>query len=94
MSWRDLKMRLKEQLSEILEIPSDVILDLPKIIIMGDLHVFLENHRGIYQYNTELIRVASGEGEIEITGEGLQLRNIYPNEMCIQGQIKSITFIK
>lgn len=93
MSWRDVKKKVKQQFSEMLEIPSDVMLDLPKIVLVGNLQVYLENHRGITEYTPELVRIAVGEGEIEIAGEGLQLRNILPEEICVEGQIKSIVFL-
>lgn len=94
MAWRDVKRKVKQQFSEILEIPGDVMLDLPKIVLVGNLQVFLENHRGIMEYTPESVRVAVGEGEVEITGEKLQLRNILPEELCVEGQIKSVSFIK
>lgn len=93
MAWRDVKRKVKRQFSEILEIPSEVMLDLPKIVLMGNLQLFLENHRGIAEYTPQLVRIAVGEGEIEIAGEDLQLRNILPEEICVEGQIKSILFL-
>lgn len=93
MSWRDVKRKVKQQFSEVLELPSDIILDLPKMVLTGNLQFFLENHRGITAYTPELIRIAAGEGEIEITGQELQLRNILPDELYVEGQIKSIVFL-
>ncbi len=35
----------------------DVALDLPKIIITGDLRVDISNHKGIIEYGQDLIKV-------------------------------------
>ncbi|CCO09096.1 sporulation protein YqfC [Desulforamulus hydrothermalis] len=93
MSFRDLQKKLKKQLSDFLEIPHDVMLDLPKIVLVGNLQVFIENHRGIVEYSTEKIRVMVGEGEVGITGRQLVLRNIRTDEICVEGQIKSLSFL-
>lgn len=92
MAWRKFKKRGKQQMSEFLEIPNDVMLDLPRIVLMGNLQAFIENHRGILEYTPEAVRIAIVEGELEITGEKLILRNILPDEICVEGMIKTISF--
>lgn len=90
MPWGKFKNRLKRQVSDFLEIPSDVILDLPKVVLMGNLQVFIENHRGIMEYTSEVVKVLVGEGEIEIKGENLTLRNMTADEIIVEGKIKNI----
>ncbi|MFZ5648664.1 MAG: sporulation protein YqfC [Bacillota bacterium] len=94
MAWQDFKRRLKRQMSDMLEIPSDIILDLPKVVLVGDLQVFIENHRGIVEYSAESVRVNVGDYEVAVSGEGLLLRNILPDEICLEGRIKSVQFIR
>lgn len=77
-----------------LEIPSDIILDLPKVVLVGDLQVFIENHRGIVEYSAESVRINVGDYEVAVSGEGLLLRNILPDEICLEGRIKSVQFIR
>lgn len=93
MAWRDFKRKVKRQFSEFLEIPGDVMLDLPKIIIVGNIQLFIENHRGIIEYAPEGVRVRVGEGEVAVSGEGLMLRNILPDELCVEGKIHSLNFL-
>lgn len=92
MAWQDLKRKVKRQFSEFLEIPGDVILDLPKIVLVGNIQLFIENHRGIIEYTPELVRVSTGEGEVIVTGEQMVLRNILPDELLVEGKIKSLSF--
>jgi sporulation protein YqfC len=90
MAFKSIKNRLKRQVSDFLEIPSDVMLDLPKVVLVGNLQVFIENHRGIVEYTPEIVKVIVGEGEIEITGEGLTLRNMTSDEIMVEGKIKNL----
>lgn len=85
-------VELKKKLSDLLEIPDEVMLDLPRIVILGNLRVYVENHRGIMEYTSETVRVKVVEGEVEIHGEGLHLRNVLPEEIVVEGAIKGIRF--
>ncbi|MCL6634705.1 MAG: sporulation protein YqfC [Peptococcaceae bacterium] len=93
MAWQDVKKKVKRQFSEFLEIPGDVMLDLPKIILVGNMQLFIENHRGIIEYDPEKVRISVGAGEVAVTGENLMLRNILPDELCVEGKIHSLNFL-
>ncbi len=93
MAWKDLKNKVKRQLSDYLELPGDIMLDLPKIVLVGNLQVFIENHRGIQEYNSCLVRVVVSDKVIEVTGENLTLRNIMPDEICVEGLITGLAFL-
>lgn len=92
MVWRDFKKQVKQSLSGFFEIPGDIMLDLPRIVIIGNLKVFIENHRGILEYSPEAVRIGLAEGEVCITGEKLMLRTILADEICIGGQISGLSF--
>ncbi|MDD4238114.1 MAG: sporulation protein YqfC [Desulfotomaculaceae bacterium] len=92
MGWRDFQRKVKRQFSEAMELPGDVVLDLPKIIMVGNIQLFIENHRGIIEYTPEGVRVSVGEGEVVVSGENLMLRNILPDELCVEGKIRSLSF--
>lgn len=94
MVWMDFKKKLKRHMSDMLDIPSDIILDLPKVVIVGDQQLFIENHRGIVEYSSESVRVNVGDYEVEVSGENLLLRNILPDEICLEGRIGSVCFIR
>ncbi|HHX50388.1 MAG TPA: sporulation protein YqfC [Clostridia bacterium] len=84
--------QVQQDVVDLLEMPKDVMLDLPKITMIGDLQLFLENHRGIIEYQRERIRVKISNGELEIKGQDLVLRNLKTDEMAVEGMITSITF--
>ncbi|HHY46769.1 MAG TPA: sporulation protein YqfC [Firmicutes bacterium] len=79
-------------LARALDIPVDVVLDLPRLVLLGNLQVLIENHRGIIEYTGERIRVSLPSGELRVEGSGLVLRRISLDEMLIEGEIGSIAF--
>lgn len=92
MAMKGIKKQIKQQMSEFLEIPRDVILDLPRVVMLGGLQLSVENHRGILKYTSELVRINVKEGELVVRGKELKLRNVLPEEICVEGHIKSVAF--
>jgi sporulation protein YqfC len=92
MSLWDKTKRVKQRLANILDIPKDVMLDLPKIVMVGNVQVFLENHSGIIEYTSNIIRAQTNVGEIRIEGNNLSLKNILPDEIVVEGIIYSLSF--
>jgi len=92
VGWRDVRRKVRRTMAEVLEIPGEIALDLPKIILVGNVQVIIENHRGIVQYTSESIRVIVPAGEVTVRGQDLVLRNILPDELCIEGVIEQLCF--
>lgn len=92
MARKGFEKRIKQQMSEFFEIPGDVILDLPRVVMLGGLQLIVENHKGILKYTSELVCIDVSEGELVIRGRELKLRNVLPEEICVEGHIKSVAF--
>lgn len=90
MSWKERRRKLQQQAANWLEIPKDIALDLPKVVLVGNLQVFVENHQGILEYAPELIRIKVSLGELVIRGSELLLRNILMHEIVIEGRISGV----
>jgi len=86
------KEKIQHGFANMLEIPEDILLNLPRITIVGNIQVYIENHRGVIEYTSEKLRVAVSNGEVEISGEDLFLLNILPDDLSLQGRIKSLAF--
>ncbi len=93
MSWKDRKRQLQQQVANFLDLPGDLMMDLPKVVLVGDIQVSIENHRGILVYTTEQVKVDTTLGNLEIIGIDLSLKNILPDEIMVEGRIKSISFV-
>ena len=77
-------------LAHFLELPKELVMGLPRITVLGDIQMIVENHRGIIEYTTERVRIGTGIGELRVTGSGLTLRTIFPEEIAVDAKIRSI----
>lgn len=74
-------------------LPSDIVSDMPRITILGQLHVYVENHKGLIVYSdTELI-VKANTGMIKISGTGFVLKMMLPQELLLEGKVKDVSYI-
>lgn len=84
---------IKEDLSEALELPKEIMLNLPKISLIGQIQLIIENHKGIIEYTPTQIRVNSNSGIIKIQGTGLYIKTIVKEEIIVTGEISAFEFI-
>ncbi len=82
--------KLRQELSEILELPLDVSLDLPKVTIVGSLGVLIQNHRGLILYSPERIVIGVGKGQIAILGRSLEIDEVSKEDMIVRGTLGSV----
>ena len=81
---------LLERTARLFDLPADVLADLPRLELVGDGEVRVENHRGILAYGREEIHVSSGSFVVRISGSGLELRAMTGLELLITGKIEKI----
>ena len=79
-----------EKTAELFDLPADALAGLPKVELVGDRELRIENHRGILAYGTEEIHVSGGVFIVKIAGEGLELRAMTGLELLITGKIRQI----
>ncbi|MBS4536898.1 sporulation protein YqfC [Clostridium sp. D2Q-11] len=84
---------LKNNLADALELPKEIVLDLPKITMIGNIQLYIENHKGIVEYSKERIRINSKIGIIRIIGKKMIIKNIVSEEVVITGEIINIEFM-
>ena len=91
---RRLKNNNKKQnrLERILEIPSEISSNEPKITITGFNQILLENYKGILEYQEFFIRISTYIGIININGFNLNLTEMTTDDVIITGKIESIDF--
>lgn len=90
--WSDRARRLERVMTDFLELPADAALDLPRLTVLGNNRLVLENHRGISEYRPELVRLKVSIGELKITGTGMLLREIKPDAIALEGNILSLEY--
>lgn len=81
---------LLEKTAELLDLPADALAGLPRLELVGDGELRMENHKGILAYGTEEIHVSGGSFIVKIVGQELELRAMTGLELLITGRIQQI----
>ncbi|MEL7564949.1 MAG: sporulation protein YqfC [Dehalobacterium sp.] len=84
------RAKFKSAFVNVLEIPTDIALNLPRITMLGNLQLNIENHKGIVEYTENKIRITVTRGYLDIEGNNLVLRNVQIDEIMINGEINQI----
>lgn len=82
--------KLRKWTADLLDMPQDVMYDLPRLTMIGDRQLYIENHRGVIHFTTEKLTLALSKGVLEVTGADLVIRTIWTEEVFIEGTIKNI----
>jgi len=85
--------QVKQNISEALEIPIEIIMDLPRLTMVGKDEATILNHKGIIEYTQEVIRINTKSGIFKIIGHGLEIKTILSEEIIIVGIIEKIEII-
>lgn len=88
------KVNIREKMTELFELPKEIVLDLPKITMVGNNNIIIENYKGIVEYDNNNIRVNTSNGIIKIDGGSLVIREITSEDLLIEGNINMIEFQK
>ncbi len=80
---------IKEKFSEAMELPKELLLDIPRMTILGNEDILIENYKGITAYDENIIRFQNG---ISIYGNKLNVEEMTDSEMMITGEFKHIEF--
>ena len=80
-----------ERIAEVFDLPADALAGLPKLELVGDGELRVENHKGILAYGQEEIHISGGVYLIKIVGQGLELRAMTGIELLITGKVTQIT---
>ncbi len=82
--------RFRAKVADFFELPSEIVLDLPRLVLTGRQRLLIENHRGIREYAKDLIRLGTPAGKLKITGADLEILVIDQEQVEIEGRIDHI----
>lgn len=84
---------LNSFLAEVFEVPEDLALDMPRITLIGNIKLSVENHKGIMEYKKNEIRLRVNDGFLVAKGRNLSLKNISNDEVLLQGEIMQMAIV-
>ena len=89
---RSKRMKKNSRINDILELPSEVTSNKPKITIVGFEEMLIENYKSILEYEEFYIKINTYIGAININGFNLQLEEMNTDDLLVTGKIDSIDF--
>ncbi|MBQ9264241.1 MAG: YabP/YqfC family sporulation protein [Clostridia bacterium] len=71
--------------------PPQVRTDTPRTVLTGREELLIEQHTGLFSYETKCIRIRTKEGLWTVTGENLVIAYFGVQDMLIKGKIASVS---
>lgn len=86
--------KIKKWIMKKTELPTDALLDLPRVTMIGQLHIYIENHKGVIHFSNDELRLALKEGQqMKVKGEDFVIKTILPEELLLEGKITRVEYI-
>jgi sporulation protein YqfC len=76
-----------------MNLPQDVMMDLPRITMVGQIHIYIENHRGLLTFSDREIRLLLSQGQLVVKGKAFVIKMILPEEILLEGKIDQVIYI-
>ncbi len=86
--------QMKNWLTKQIDLPVDVLMDLPRITLVGQVHIYIENHRGLLVFSDKEVRLLLKHGQLLIKGQSFVIKTILPEELLLEGIIEQVTFLE
>ena len=77
--------QMKNWLTKQIDLPVDVLMDLPRITLVGQVHIYIENHRGLLVFSDKEVRLLLKHGQLLIKGSPLLLKQSFRKSFCLKG---------
>lgn len=87
------ELGIKKNIAQALELPKEVMLNLPLITLVGREQLSIENYMGIIEYSCEQIRLNTNCGALKIIGKNLFVKEITSENIEVYGTIFSLEYI-
>lgn len=83
-------MKINKNFIPIFDMPKEVMLNYPKITVVGEERVVVENHKGLIELSQTVIRLNTSMYLLKITGENLDIKSITGEDIEVIGKITGI----
>lgn len=90
---RKLQQQMKSWITKKMDLPADVLMDLPRITLVGQIHIYIENHRGLLVFSDTEVRLLLKQGQLLIRGNSFVIKMILPEELLLEGTIEQVLFL-
>lgn len=84
--------KTKEAIAEKFDIPRDIVFNLPKITIISDNEISIENHKGVVLFEDKEVKINSNVGLISISGRDFEILFMGGSTLTLSGKFKSVVY--
>lgn len=85
---------LRKKATQILDLPQDVTMEMPRVTMIGSVHIYIENHRGVLRFTDNELRLLLTNGQLLVKGSTFVLRIILPEEVLLEGKIDEVRYLE
>ncbi|OIK16598.1 sporulation protein YqfC [Bacillus sp. MUM 116] len=84
---------IRKWMTKNMDLPQDVMMDLPRITMIGQIHIYIENHRGLLAFTDKELRLLLKQGQLLVKGKSFVIKTILPEEILLEGKIDQVIYI-
>ena len=84
--------KLKKMINSKLDLPSEIVLNTPKITLDSNEKMLVENFKGLIELSDTFVRINAIDYTIAIEGTSLCVGYMTKEEICILGSIKNVIY--
>jgi sporulation protein YqfC len=85
-----MKPGLLDRITDMLELPKEIVLDLPKLTLIGRGDLLIENYKALTDFDGCLLKIKTGAGILKISGSYLIIKEMCEEFISISGRITAI----
>lgn len=86
-------MDIREVVSGSFEMPAQVAFDLPRIMILGDGSIFVENYLALAEYKKNSVKLVTKSGLLEISGDDFEIKVMQQNNIALCGKFYGLKIV-
>ena len=86
------KIKIKEKLASALELPRELILNVPKITVTGKDKILIENYKSIISYENDVVKLNTSVGTLSLFGVNLMIKEITTEDIIVIGKVDKVEF--
>ncbi len=81
---------LRGRISSLFDLPEDIMLDVARVVLVGNAHLVVGNHRGLREYTPDRVAIEVPRGCLLVGGSDLTIASITPEEIVLLGKISAV----
>jgi sporulation protein YqfC len=85
--------QVRNWMTKKMDLPQDVMMDLPRITMIGQIHIYIENHKGLLTFTDKELRLLLKQGQLLIKGKSFVIKTILPEEILLEGKIDQVIYL-